>query len=89
LIDTLFNEERYLNIENKTLAPFLDNSVNEEFNFPEASIIFPRYLYFKTFSSLIPLRKKQYKNSILNLLMRRKQLQYNDGACPLSRSTAV
>jgi hypothetical protein len=39
LIDTLFNEERYLNIENKTLAPFLDNSVNEEFNFPEASII--------------------------------------------------
>jgi hypothetical protein len=45
------------NVENRTLAPFLDNSVNEEFNFPEASIIFPSYLYFKTFSSLIPLRK--------------------------------
>jgi hypothetical protein len=77
LIDTLSNGERYLNIENKILAPFLDNSVNEEFKFPEASIIFPRYLYLKTFSSLIPLRKKQYKNSILNLLMRRKQLQYS------------
>jgi hypothetical protein len=37
LIDTLSNGERYLNIEKRTLAPFLDNSVNEEFNFPEAS----------------------------------------------------
>ena len=64
-------------MENIILLPVFDNSIWVEWNFPEASIRFPRYSYFRTFSNLYPFRCKESHRTMWLLYRKDKGIQYD------------